>query len=969
MRTIYNGFYVSASILALACASAPAHATKASPSAPASGNSASTPPALTLAQATIATAAAAAPQSSIAVAAAEPDATPDIVVTASRIAVGGFTAPTPTTVIGAVDAQKVAPSQVSEVLALIPAFRQTGNSGSAASFANLRAIGATRTLVMVNGRRHVPTQPDGTFDLSLIPSTLIERTEVVTGGASASWGSDAVAGVINLILKTNLEGVQGSVQGGMSKYGDAQNATASLSAGTKFADGRGRVVVGGEYAYDQGIPDLQTPIFSRPWAYQERGNLANSAFATNGQPGVIYSTGVRRADTSIGGMITNGPLRGTAFDANGNPVPFGFGTVYSNNMIGGASNLGETLTPGSDLRYPFNRTSLLGHVEFDFDNWITGYVEGAYARSLTHGSLNPIRFDGTVTGSSTCTTSNLPSALGGILININNPYIPAATRAAMVTAGVTCISVGRTFRDLGTLKLADGTPKMLQGTGGFKGNIGGWRWNAYYQYGANYSQQRRINNLDLTKFRLAIDAVTNPANGQIVCRSTLTDPTNGCAPLNIFGSNSVSNAARAYVLGTSMSDTKTTQQVAAVDVSGKAFRLWAGDVAVAAGAEWRKETLATSVDANSQSTLWQTGNRKAASGSYDVKEVFGEATIPLLRNLPVARLVEFNGAVRYTDYSSSGGVVTWKLGGTWDVIDGLRFRATRSRDIRAGNLSELFTAQSTATVSGLRNSRTGQSGPALQITTGNPTLAPEKADTLTAGVVIEPRFARSFHFALDYYRIRIHDAIGSLTAQQTADRCFLDNVASFCALVTTDGTGIITSVTTPQLNLNKFETSGLDIEASYRLPLNRLSPTIPGTLSARILATYIDKLATTATINGTVTNPAGQYDNPHWTVFGTLTYDVGRFSGTADLRWYGGGKIDNTLTEGLIAATGVNINHVDPVLYTNLALSYALDRDQRVAVFARINNLFNRWPPFPSNGSALFDPIGRAYRVGVRFKF
>lgn len=888
----------------------------------------------------------------------------EITVTASRINAAGFTAPTPTSVLTAADVERTAPMQITDALSQIPSFRFTGQSSSASQFANLRSIGATRTLVLVNGRRHVPTQPDGTFDLNLIPASLVSRTEVVTGGASASWGSDAVSGVVNLLLDTQLTGIKGNVQVGQSRYGDARTTGLSLAGGTSFAGGRGHVIAGAEFAQDNGIKDLQTPYFSRPWAYEERASISNPNFATNGSPGVIYTTNVRRADTSAGGLITTGPMRGLQFDPSGALVPFSYGTLLGNTMIGGGSNQGETGTPGGDLRYPYRRYSFLTHAEYEFGANTTGFVEASYAHSLTNGAhTNAIRFDAAVTGTTSCTSTTAATSLGTIAVNINNAYLPAAAKAQMQALGITCFGMGRTFRDLENLRPDDGSPWMWRAVAGLKGKIGEWSWNAYVQEGKNRSQQIRAGNLNMTNFRQAIDAVRD-SSGNIVCRVALTGTT-GCVPLNLFGSGSVSAAAAAYVTGTSQMISDTTQTVAAADVQGDVFSLPAGPVRLATGVEYRKEELNTTVDALSAADLWQTGNRKAAKGSYDVKEVFVETNLPLLKDQPVFKALDLNAAARHTNYSSSGGVTTWKVGLTWDLNSQVLVRATRSSDIRAGNLSELYTPFATTTAN-LRNSVTGVTLPGAVETRGNPSLNPEKAQTLTYGISYHPNWADGLRLSADAYRIEIKDAIGTLTAQQIIDRCYLDKVQEYCSnFIVTDTTGAITRVITPFLNLNKFKTSGLDLEAQYRFSMQSLG--VPGMFTARVLANNVRELATTATINSTVTDPSGQYNSPSWTVFGTLTWERDRFSGTLDMRYYQGGKIDKTLTQGLLAANGVNINHVGSTVYTNVSAQYNFGADRKLQVYARINNLFDRWPPFPSNGGGLFDEVGQAFRIGLRF--
>ena len=343
--------------------------------------------------------------------------------------------------------------------------------------------------------------------------------------------------------------------------------------------------------------------------------------------------------------------------------------------------------------------------------------------------------------------------------------------------------------------------------------------------------------------------------------------------------------------------------------------------------------------------------------------------MPLAASATWAEALDLNLAARYTDYSSSGGVTTWKAGATWDINDQVRLRATRSRDIRAGNLAELFTPVSTATTSGLRNPITGDSSPALVETRGNRTLDPEEADTLTAGIAYAPNWASGLRLSVDYYEIKIDGAIGTLTAQQIVDRCYLDQLASFCGLIQTDAADRITRVTTTQLNLDQFETNGFDFEVAYDLPLAQLWSGARGDLGFRVLANYVDELATTAAVNGRVTDPAGQYTTPHWSAYGTIRYDLDRLSTVLDIRWFEGGAIDNTLTLGALSATGVNINYVGSSTYLNASVSYRFGQDESIETFARVNNLLDEWPPFPNNGTLLFDEVGRSYRVGVRFRF
>lgn len=895
-----------------------------------------------------------------------------IVVTASRLT--GFTAPTPTMVLGQQQIQATAPLQVVDILQLVPSFRTTSAPASATVYPDLRGIGPQRTLVLVNGRRHVATTSNGTVDLGVIPAILVERTEVVTGGASASWGSGAVAGVVNLILKNQLEGVEGTVQSGISSRGDSQNYLAALAAGTSFAGGRGHVMIGGEYSREKGIRSLQQPYRARPWS--GRGSVGNSAFATNGQPGTIYDEDTRRADVSEGGLITSGPLRGITFLPNGGYRQFGYGTVYGNNMIGGTDNAGDAPTPGGDLKYPYERYNVLARVSYDVTDSFNLFAEGSYAHVISKALTFPARNNGAILGNPSCTQAGLAGNLGSILMPITNPYLPEGVRQLALDAGVTCLNIGRVFREdgLGDQRTEDGSPDVYRAVVGAGGTaFGNMEWSAYYQYGYNKFQASREGNLIIANMNRALDAVR--VGDRIVCRvnadaiSTNDDP--ACAPFNLFGRGSASAEAVDYVSATSVFRSVNKQHVAAASISGDIFSLWAGPISMALGAEWRKESINSVADPIAQANGYQTGNSKALVGSYTAKEAFGELGIPLLRDSVLARSLDLNLAARVTDYSSSGRVTTWKVGGVWDVTSDIRLRASQSRDIRAGNLSELFTP--TAVQAGnVRDPRTSAVTPVNVTTIGNRTLRPEEADTFTAGLVLSPSWFDGFRASVDYYNIKVAGQIGTIGANQVVERCYLDNLPEFCAQVATNSAGTIIGVTVNFQNLDRFESEGLDFEVSYRMPVSRLFANAEGNLSARVLATYIGKLATTAAANATVTDPSGQITSPHWSVFGLLSYEGARLSTTLDLRWFQGGKIDNTRVEGAIAANGVNINHSGSTLYTNLTFNADVspNADKRAELFFRVNNLFDVAPPFPNTteGATIFDPVGRAFRVGIRFR-
>lgn len=899
----------------------------------------------------------------------------EVVVTSSRVSATGFTAPTPTSTLTADDLQKVAPLNVTEALSQVPTFRTTLQPSSSALYANLRNIGAQRTLVLVDGRRHVPTFSDGTVDLNLIPTALISRTEVVTGGASASWGSDAVAGVVNLILKNDLVGFSGSAQGGVSEESDAENYSASMAFGTGFADDRGHFLIGAEYAESDGVRTMQPPYYSRRWL--GNSSLGNSAYATNGLPGVIYANDVRRADVSDGGLITSGPLRGTEFIGNGQTQQFGYGQVFGNNMIGGASNYGDAPIPGGDVMYPYERFTIMSRARFDVTDDVRVFAEGTYGRNISDGYTNPARNNGSITPVNSCSQTTLASSLGSINVNIDNAYLPESVRSRMVDAGVNCFSMGRTFRDpgMGQFRVHDGSPEVWRGVVGAEGRLAGsWKWDTYAQFGANTFEQNRIGNLNIPRFRRAIDAITDGA-GNIVCRvNTDANPANDdptCVPFNLFGNGSPSQAAIDYVTGTSWMHMETQQTVAAFNLKGDLGSTWAGPISAATGIEYRKEEIDAKVDADSQANNWQTANRKGIKGDYDVMEVYGEAVVPLLTDVPFAQSLDANLAARYTEYSSSGGVTTWKAGLSWDVNPQVRLRATQSHDIRAGNLGELFTPTAVA-VGNVRNPVTATMIPVATTTTGNPRLAPEEADTFTAGIVYSPAWLDGLSASVDYYSIDIDGQIGTLSPQDILNRCYLDNVQTYCDRISTNASGEISGILRQFENLDKFTTSGIDFELSYGMPMQWQALRANGDLTFRLLASYVDKFATTASSTATTVDEAGEYNNPHWTAFGTVGYQGERWSLTLEERWFGGGKVDNTLIEGLAAANGINRNRVASSAYTNFTVQYALNPDSAwdAQVFFRVNNALDEEPPFAETGTAagtLFDPVGRNYRLGIRF--
>jgi len=893
----------------------------------------------------------------------------EVSITASRIRADGFSAPTPVVVLGQEQLQAVAPINIGEALLQLPQFSTGGQSSTAVVYANLRNIGSERTLVLLDGRRHVPTFSSGVVDLTVIPTSLIARTEFVTGGASASWGSDAVSGVVNLILKDELQGFEGNVQYGESKYGDDESYSVSFAGGTAFAGGRGHIVAGFESAESKGIATYIYPDVSRP-DVAGRGSVINGNYST-GLPQFIYAEDVRRADVHDGGIITSGPLRGTIFLPGGTTGQFQYGQLYNNNMIGGGSNPFEGPEPGGDVAPPYERNSFLTRVKYDFTDALRGFAEFNYSESISNGRSVLPRNQGATTNNTGCTrTGYSGTAFGNLNVSIDNAFLPQSIRTSMQQAGINCFNFGRSYREegLGIFRTGEGSPNIRRYVAGLEGDIGGtsWNWDSYVQYGDSSFQQRREGNFHNVRFQAAADAVFHPVSGAVVCRINIdTNPANddpSCAPFNLFGAGSPSDAAKKYVVGTSSLDMDITQTVAAFNISGDLHEGWAGPISSAFGVEYREEKLVAWADPDSELNRWQTSNRKGLSGSYDVREVYGEVLVPLLAGRTLVDSLDLSLAARATDYSSSGNVTTWKAGSTWVLNEQLRFRVTKSRDIRAGNIGELFTPTAVA-LGNVNNPVTNTRVPVQTVTSGNPTLAPEESDTVTAGFVLSPDFVDGLQLSVDYYAIDISGQIGSISAQGIVDQCYIWNEQDFCGRIELDNNGLITRINNSFFNLNRFETSGVDVQTAYTTGLGA------GDLSLRLTSTWVENRETTFQVDGSVIESAGEFTNPHWKHFIQARYTLGKVSGLIDWRWYGGGKINNYRIEGFAGPQGANINDLPSVHYTSLNLSYDLSGlvgDWDGSVFFRVDNLFDRDPPFPLR-NAFNDNYGRGYRLGLRF--
>jgi outer membrane receptor protein involved in Fe transport len=482
----------------------------------------------------------------------------------------------------------------------------------------------------------------------------------------------------------------------------------------------------------------------------------------------------------------------------------------------------------------------------------------------------------------------------------------------------------------------------------------------------------------------AADAVLDPATGEIVCRSTLAGFDPGCVPMNLFGEGSPSQASIDFATGSAVKDLTLEQQIVSLTLRGSPLTLPAGDVNIATGVEYRKETatqygdpISTRIDNDdglrgSINRLtsgvpggFQLSNPQPLKGNYDVKEFFVEADAPLVTDKTLIKSLSLNGAVRVIEYSTVGNVTTWKAGISYEPFDDLRLRATRSRDIRAANIQELFTgvqnALAVVRIDGGTSSALGQRR-------GNPDLDPEIADTVTYGMVYQPAWIPGFGATVDYYSIDIEGAIQQLSNQQTVDQCANGSQVA-CAQITTNSSGLLI-INTPYLNLAGLKASGVDLELNYANDIGS------GEFTATGLISYLDTLETTVPGAPSVDRAGdiGANGTPHWSGSFMLNYNQGPWDFYLQERFIGSGSFDNTLPPNSLAD-----DKVDPVFYTDITAKYAFDAGiGKAELFGTVNNLFDKDPPivpfspygvYRSTNPGLYDVVGRYFTVGLKLRF
>jgi len=921
----------------------------------------------------------------------------EVVVTGTHIVRDGYEAPSPLTVFSAEQINAGAREDVANYIGLLPSVignataqtqSNTTNTGqTGVSSINLRGLGTPRTLVLFDGHRTVGAASDGTVDIAEFPQELIQRVDIVTGGASAAYGSDAVAGVVNFIIDKNFTGVKGSLEGGVTTYGDDRAWKATLTAGTGFANDRGHFMISGSAAHRDGLLNAQ----QRDWNKNGYSIMINPAYGTNAALG--QSTGVPQylADYRIGlwaatpgGIITNTALKGTAFGPGGTPYQFNFGPLIGGNyMQGGDWQAAVPLRLGT-VDPESTRQTLYSRVSYDVSDNTNVYFETSWAFQGNHNR------------------NSVYNSVGGLVVKADNAFIPASVRARMTALGLTSFNLGRAATDFNNApggqiyKNAYASRTMnrysLGATGNFDAAETNWKWELFGHYGMTRTSEKSFNSAILANFNRAIDAVVSPTTGAIVCRSTLTAPGNGCVPYNVMGTEVNSQAAINYVTGTPQRNQRITQKNIAATVNGEPFSTWAGPVSVAAGVEWRKDAISGSNNAIAAAFAADAPNYQPTFGAQSVTEGFLETVIPLAKDQDWARSLDINGAVRLTEYNLSGFGTSYKVGATYQPIDDIRFRATRSHDFRAPNLGELYAGGSTQSTT-IQDPFNGNAvTPMVFRMIGNPNLVPETANTTQFGVVLQPSFLPGFNASVDYWNVKVNGAVGQVTQLQTMNNCF-NGLQVYCNAITRVN-GVI-NIDVYSYNQASQHRNGLDFEAGYRFGMDDIVDSWAGDLELRVLATRyikavidqgsgippIDYVGQVGFVSGTI-----NYGVPEWVYNMNLTYTLDPITFTVSGHGFTGGTLDNTYiqcTSGCPVSTGnrptISNNYAKGAFYVDLSVDYRMN--DNVNLYFAVANVANLDPSMMDNISlsgasfvrhmnnpTLYDTIGRNFRAGIRFK-
>jgi iron complex outermembrane receptor protein len=948
----------------------------------------------------------------------------EIVVTGSRISRPDFKAESPVSTLSSAVIAAAGQPSLDRVVGQMPQFEAAQGAaevgdvqgsigfGGGASYSDLRGIGRNRSLVLMDGRRLMPSTPDGAIDLNTIPTAMIETAEVITGGASTAYGSDAIAGVANFKLRQSFSGVEVNAQRGGSTRGDGATNQFSVLVGDKFAGGKGHAIVDFEYGDRDAVSGSQRPFFTQP-SVRFLGRPAEGIIFAGGWGGPGKAPTTAAVNAVLAGYPGTTPIPGSgaykgAIGVNSDQSIYTSANAAScaQNYKGVGGELGAIVNPNCTtagvvlgnyfaVQVPLTKYNVFAKADYELNSHVTAYGQFNFSDSTARDQTSP--------GSSKTSAS----ASQVLVIPVSNPYVqsnPALMSLLNSAYGGpppagSSVYYSKLLYGWGS-RVQDFHYTNWQVLGGLKGDIPGtaFTWDAYGSYGKSSYIGQAHSDISITGINtiLAHEGVA------------------GCN-YNPFGIQAVSPACLSYAGRTDNTTDNLTAKDFEFSIQGPVFNFPAGPLKVAVGGDYRESQYAYQPDSlfvSGDSLSY--GSDSPSHGEQDAIEVFAEALAPVLTDQPFAKDVSLDFAYRYSKYNSFSGKSTWKVDGSWTVVTGLRFRGGYSVAIRAPSLSDLYVGQSVSNQnvtsdpcdvqSGYRTgpnaakvqalcaaqaSAAGSSsftynGAVVSIpiqSGGNSLLQPETADTYSLGVVLQP--LRGLNISLDYYNISISGAIASLSPNQILGDCYgaganpnFSAGNSFCGRIQRDpSSGTISMLTSGTFNFNTIKLDGVDAQVDYTVELSALGlPEGFGRIQAGTVVSYLNHFTVNPADGTGATQYAGVvtdglvtadgenlYTHPRWKANTSLSYNNGPFTGT--LRWR---YIDGL---GNLDAPG---SRVPSVSYFDIDAHYTFNH--RWTLSAGINNLADQGPPFIGTlelrtDAATYDVIGRTFYVGAKARF
>ncbi|WP_109125327.1 TonB-dependent receptor [Dyella sp. C11] len=923
-------------------------------------------------------------------------------VTGTRISNINVISAVPTTVMTAEDIKSSGAVNVGDLLTTMPQLASTYTMGNSTRYIgtagvqkmDLRNLGSARSLVLVNGRRFVGASAgDTSVDVNMIPVAWIERVEVITGGASAVYGADAVTGVVNFILKKNYQGAQLSAQYGDSEHGGYSPRSITLSGGMNFAQNRGNIAASVEHAQSD---NLEFP--------DRFGNKSYSTIKTpNGPTDTALFNNAGSYTITNGGTFSLGRSTELGKRYVFNPD----GSVRSQRFDGIADDTGrcqdcDRLDTNQvlELMPKYNRTTVNGVATFDITPEQHLYAEGTYSNNQVKVWRQPAFGSGGT----------------AYIITRDNPYISPSLASLMDANGKKSLAVSRFDVDAGRRgeDTSRNTSRIVLGSNGVI--TGDWQYDGYVDYGVTDETRHNLNNRIRDRFNASIDAVRDPSTGNIVCRSTLNpnainvnagrvlDPIalgGGCVPTSIFGTGAIDPAAAQWFNTTTTTKTHLTQFVGGGTVTNNnLFQMpWeAGAASLVGGAEFRRETSRQDTDPLDQQGLTFLNAIPSSSGAYNVKEGFIEFAAPLITGRTGAQSLSFDTAARFSDYSSFGHTKAWRWGLDWSITSDVRLRGTMSTAVRVPNIDELYSGQTQnyfsvtdpCSTNQIKNGKdpsvraanclalgvpsgwtSSNSATIPGLSGSNPDLQPETGKTWTAGIVLTPTFLEGLSLSADYWNIKLTNAISSPSGQQTANNC-VDSTTGintiYCQSALRDAvTHELNYISTIEQNISELSTSGIDFNVNYGTAIGngRFNTSLNAT---RVIA-YTEhpfQIDPTYTIQDN-----GVLGFPEWKATLYNTYGIGSWAFNWNIRYF------SSMLRVTNESYASNPTQTTPIragagFFNDAKVSYSVP-NSGWQIYGGITNVFDRNPPTnifgTTFGGGLYDAIGRAYYAGFNYKF